>query len=495
LRRRASRGFALLAVIVVVAAAILVATGALFTAQAATANASASAGEARLRGAALDGVHLMAERLQSARGAILAGATPEVAEELLSMRDGAETIEVRLALLPSGSYVESEGAKLDLARAPREAVRRLFDGGSPEREALVEAIAAEAAGGRLSSLDGAAALVAPSERARALRELLGELRIVGGSPGRADELRPSAEWPVVSLATVHAQEALVAADGSQRIDLVTLFPPDASGRPQGAPIASLEEFSETEREVFRSVVRAARGAADDTRLAKALLARGATPERIAAILDRVTTHEGARAPARLDVLRAPREVLESLPGLGPDAAARIEDLRDTLDESERAGTAWLVERRILGAEAYAEIAARIVARSTAWRFRVEASVVQEDGAAATRVAAFDCIVDVGAEEPRIVFLRDVSMLETARILARAEAAREADEGGAAERSDTPAPPANPPQTEVPRIATQSQRATMGGPARSPAAASPERGAVGRTRVGPTGRDVRRASDG
>ncbi len=507
-RRRARAGFALLAVVVVVAAAVLVTTGALFASRAATVHAAASASEARLRHAALDGVALMADRLAESRDAILAGSTPDaeslgLSDSLLfSTGDGAELIEVRLAPMPSGGFVESEGAKLDLTRAGAAAMAALLEDASPERRALLEAARASGPG---ASLDGAASLVAPGERLRALRELLGGLRTVGAA--FAEDAPPEAdtERPLVSLATVHAHEALVAADGSQRLDLVLAFGADAAA---GVVPAALEEFSDAEREIFRSVVRQSRGAADDARLAKALAGRGVPPERIAAILDRVTTHEGALAPARLDVARAPRAVLAAFPGLGSEAAARIDDVRDSLDEDERATTAWLVERRVLSPEGYAEVVAQLSPRSTAWRFRVEASNMPRDAQAedelseasavpgvGRRFAAFDCIVDVGAEEPRIVFLRDVSLLETARILARAESqpsteAQPLEGRGAMQRdseSDSSAESRPPVRGAAPMNSAQSRPSRVAEP-RPPATMEPP--PARRARTAPAGRDVR-----
>lgn len=532
-RRRTRAGFALLAVVVVVAAAVLVTTGALFASRAATVHAAASASEARLRHAALDGVALMADRLAQSRAAILAGATPDaeslgLADSLVfSTGEGAEMVEVRLAPMPGGGYIESEGAKLDLARAGDDAVAALLEDASPERRALMEAARSVRP---LASIDGAASIVAPAERLRALRELLGGLRVVGTAFSEEAPMEPEAGRPLIALVTVHAHESLVSADGSPRVDLVSLLGEGPSGdaalASSGTTPAALEEFSDAEREVFRSVVRQSRGAADDARLASALAGRGVPPERIAAILDRVTTHEGALAPARLDVARAPREVLTAFPGLGAEAAARIDDVRESLDEDERATTAWLVDRRVLSPERYAEIVAQVSPRSTAWRFRVEASNMPlgadgdaEDGAQASvasavpgvgrRVAAFDCIVDVGAEEPRIVFLRDVSLLETARILARAESqasgVSQSNESGARDamrddpREDSreeplaatlaepreparAAAPMNSPQSRQSRVAEPQQAATMEPP--------PAR----RARTTPTGRDVRVDND-
>ena len=111
---RARGGFVLVAVIVVVAAAVLVATGAIFTARAATAGSRASAEAERLRGAALDGVRLAAERLALSRDAILAGGDPELEARLLERGEGAARIEVRLVAMPAGGFADSESAKIDL---------------------------------------------------------------------------------------------------------------------------------------------------------------------------------------------------------------------------------------------------------------------------------------------------------------------------------------------------------------------------------------------
>jgi hypothetical protein len=121
--------------------------------------------------------------------------------------------------------------------------------------------------------------------------------------------------------------------------------------------------------------------------------------------------------------------LAALDGLGADAAARIVDLRDSLDETERKGTSWLVSRRVLTNEQFGAVAGRITNRSALWRLRVEARIVaasdDETGLATATASqgdeprsayAFDCVVDVSTDPARIAFLRDISMLPTARAL-------------------------------------------------------------------------------
>lgn len=446
--RRSRRGFVLVAVVIVVAAAILVATGALFTARAATAGARAGDQERELRAAALDGVALAAESLASQRREILGGATPALDSLVLAVADGAARIEVRAMPLGNGKTLESENAKLDLHALGAAALSALVAEDSREAQELVERIASARP---LSSVDGAAALVASGERGLALRALLGPLRTLGESDAK------DAPAPLVSLLSVHAREALVRRDGTRRLDLVAAFD-ESSGA--GSSTASLSEFEDAEREVLARLVETAakdaESASDDGAIARALLARGIATDRIDAILDLATLEAGESAPARLDIVRADARAIAAIPGLDREIADRIVDLRDSLDERERLGIGWLLSRRVLDGERFGKIAGLVTGRSTMWRFRIEARRAMEGSsddapldadersgagsassdALSSAVVAFDCIVDVAGEEPRIVFLREVSMLPAARLLLATQQAS-ASESGARARADEP----------------------------------------------------------
>ena len=187
-------------------------------------------------------------------------------------------------------------------------------------------------------------------------------------------------------------------------------------------------------------------AADDGVVARELIARGVDLARIDQILAGCTLEAGTHGAPRLDIVRADVRALAALDGLGAEAAARIVDLRDSLDETERRGTSWLVSRRALTPEQYGAVAGRITHRSALWRFRIEARIERGEGETGVRSArarsssagnaprddprasyAFDCIVDVSTERPRIAFLRDVSLLPTARALAMLAGNAAADE--------------------------------------------------------------------
>ncbi|MFZ9914741.1 MAG: hypothetical protein ACO3IB_05310, partial [Phycisphaerales bacterium] len=245
-----------------------------------------------------------------------------------------------------------------------------------------------------------------------------DVKLTGDPDAPVDDAVPS----LVSLCTVHAREALVSADGSPRMDLIAAAGEDGADRAE----ASLAQFDDAVREVLEEVARrAARGTPkDDGDIARALVERGVSTEDMLAVLDRCTLLAGRLAPARLDVQRADARTLAAIDGIGAERAERIVDLRDSLDAEERASTAWLVSRRVMDAGAHAAIAARITHRSTSWRMRVEARLVRaasdETGepAAAEPTAAFDCIVDLSGERPRLAYLREVTLLPTARLLAR-----------------------------------------------------------------------------
>ena len=469
-------GFVMVAVLIVVAAAILVASGAIFTAHGEIISARAAGLERRLRDAALDGVALAADALAKDREKILAGANPTLDALQLEIPDGDRRIEVRLIPQWNGELVESESAKIDANAASPELLERIFEGSSDAAQQIVARIAevrpvntidatvalgtagnGKAAGKRAgakskpstdTSADTSADAAADAATGRsgsgsttkstdALREVLGSLSAIGEARDALDETPGASRAregvpPIVALLTAHAREPLVTSDGSPKLDLVAAFGDNGGS---GRSTASLGQFEDAEREILEKVMKQVKDPPDDGTIVKALAARGIDSKRIDAILDSCTLHAGTRAPARLDIVRADTRVLAAMDGIGADAASRIVDLRDSLDPAERKGTSWLVSRRVLTPDQYAAVAGRITNRTAVWRFRVEARMVSAADAAdapagkssSSRVPdsaddphsvyAFDCIVDIGDERPRIAMLRDVTLLPTAKALA------------------------------------------------------------------------------
>ncbi|MEY5061779.1 MAG: hypothetical protein RIS45_1700 [Planctomycetota bacterium] len=438
------RGFVLIAVLVVIAAAILVATGAIFAARGAVQGSQAADLERRLRDTALDGVALAAEALVGQREAVLSGATPKIDAELLRVADGPRQIEVRLVPLADGQLLQSEAAKLDVNEAAPIMLAKPVESGSEVARQIVESMIARRPN---SSVDAAIALVPLARALDAAREVLGPMRMLGDEREDAEDSASRAresEFPaLVSLYTTLGAEPLVDNVGSPRLDLVAAF---GDGAIDGPATASLERFEDVEREALQALVKESKGPLEDGAIVRALLGKGVALSRIDALLASSTCEEGAYGAPRIDIARADVRVLAALDGIGPDIAARIVDLRETLDEKERLGTSWLVSRLILTPEQYAAVAGRLTHRSGFWRFRVESRIVpaeQDEEPASpmnepSRVYAFDCVVDISPEVHRIVFLRDVSMLPSARAIAAAKArnAEESEESPKTDRADS-----------------------------------------------------------
>lgn len=488
------RAFVLIAVLVVIAAAILVATGAIFAARGAVSSSRAADFERRLRDAALDGVALAAESIAAQRKDVLAGATPKVEAELLRVADGPRQFEVRLIPLANGALVEAEAAKLDINEASSAVLAKPVEPASEIARELVDAMSSRRPN---SSVDASIALLPPARSLDALREVLGPMRALGEEREDADEGASRARGaefpPLVSLYTTLGAEPLVDNEGNPRLDLIAAF---GNGSSDGPATASLERFEDAEREALQALVKESKQLLDDGAIVRALLARGVALPRIDALVASCTLEEGDHGAPRVDIVRADSRVLAAIDGIGPDIAARIADLRETLDEKERLGTSWLVSRLILTPEQFGSVAGRLTHRSALWRFRVEARLVQEEddgsGAASDEprgIYAFDCVVDVSPEAHRLAFLRDVSMLRSARAIAAA-AARNAEQGGELPKTDdsadaddttaeSPAESAFLPPSEPRLMDSPPREATM------PAApARPARG-----RVSATGRDI------
>lgn len=435
---RHQRGFVMIAVLVVVAAAILVATGAIFAARGATVSSRAADLERRMRDAALDGVALAADLIARDREKILAGASPSGDALLLDIPDGDRHIEVRLVALWSGEFFGSEAAKLDANQSPIAMLEKVTEDGSEIAQQITAQIATRRP---LSSIDAAASFAAPGQGAITLNEVFGSMSTIGDERDELDEgprgnsgatagggasSDRGSVPPLIELLTVHGAEPLVDLDGAPRLDLIAAFGAGGSG---DRATASLSQFEDTERIALERVAKDAKEGADDGAIARALLAKGIDLARIDDILSTCTLQAGTHGVARLDIVRADVRALAALDGLGADAAARIVDLRDSLDETERKGTSWLVSRRVLTNEQFGAVAGRITNRSALWRVRVEARIVaasdDETGLATATASqgdeprgayAFDCVVDVSTDPARIAFLRDISMLPTARAL-------------------------------------------------------------------------------
>jgi hypothetical protein len=177
--------------------------------------------------------------------------------------------------------------------------------------------------------------------------------------------------------------------------------------------------------------------------------RGADPASWGQWLDALSFGEGAAA-GRIDINRAPVEVLAVIPGFDEGIAQQIVDARASLTAEEIASVIWPLEQGLVDEEGMLSAVDRITTRSVRWVLRAEAGVAtvrersagidsledaqrarsgmagEEADTLADRVA-MDYLVDFSGDRPVVVPLGEVSIAGELAAVARVLAdAREAD---------------------------------------------------------------------
>lgn len=145
---------------------------------------------------------------------------------------------------------------------------------------------------------------------------------------------------------------------------------------------------------------------------------------------------------RVDVNRAPREVLAAVPGIDAMAAEKIVARREGLSAEALEDPTWPAREGILTPEELEVAANWITTRSLQWRVRIEAAVVRagdmgggegsglmdEEGAAPRpiSVVTLEVVVDAAGDRARVAYLRDVSLEEALTQVERSQRAAEAE---------------------------------------------------------------------
>lgn len=453
-RRRDRRGFVLVAVLVVVACTVLVATGIVFLVRGEVAGTVNATDSMRLRAAAWSGVQAFASRLASQRERVLAGGTPTFESSIVLWEVPDESVTARLLPLgPDGAKLIPEASRIDLRSAT---VESLVATGAVNDDLAVRTIAArDALGGGTVQPD---ALLAAGSSSLTPEELYGPLEDVmlgldedaDVQSGAALERLLEGGATVRGLAdvlTAFAEEPSLSANGERRIALDGAW--DATRR--DAVDALLGEGSAG---ILEPISKAPDG--HYAAMFAAWRAKHPEPKEWVNFLDGTAADGNPLALGRLDVLHASSAALRSLPGIDDERAARIVREREALPEEARRSAAWLVERGILTADEFAAIFERVTTRSVLWRIRVAVTfgssrVTNEATEPTGRSAVLEAVVDLGSKTPRIAFLRDIGGLDTVASLAGDAPERTSDRATGADPIDAAIPPdvpAPPPIAEV-----------------------------------------------
>jgi DNA uptake protein ComE-like DNA-binding protein len=415
-RSRPRRSFVLLAVLIVVGSALLVVTSLLFLVQAEAAGLRGAADEARGRALCWSGVQVIMQLLQEQRSAMLEGEAPRLEPQYVLVEEGSVAGVVRLLpITPGGERLAAEAGRIDLAGADAEGL---------------------AATGWLEP-ELAEAIVRHCDDRGPIQSVADLLRVDGVTPqlmyGPLDALTitDDADFSEDDIATrvgrLHAE-----AEPRGLADLVTVYAFEPAVQRDGSPRINLNRpwSAEMEREIterFDADTAAAVSAAmssgttfrQEGDLFKAMRGMGIDPSEWAEYADAFTTEKGPFHFGRLDINSAPLEALLSLPGIDRAIAGQIVQVRDGLSAAQRASVVWPLLEGVLAPEAYDTLGGRITTRTFTWRVRLAAGEVDAhdlEGPLRQPVIV-EVVFDLAGQRPRVAYLRDIALMQTAALVA------------------------------------------------------------------------------
>lgn len=421
------RGIAVLVVLVVIAIGALAGTVALLAARSAGEAASASAGRLQSRLTMRSGVLAVEQMAREQREAVLGGADLVIDEPIELYEEGNRTAMVRLDATITPEPVSLD-ALLDVNTCTAAMLARLP--------------------GMDETLGAAVAGVLP---VNSLRELLGvegmTVELVFGEYDERGDL-VSETPPLASLLTVGSVDPRLTVgvggvdSGVERLRL--------DGELDEGFQTGLAEMVGQESAEFCVAMLEALPAQTRTRGSIAAWSRQAGSDQGPVWLD-VLDIDAGPAAGRIDINRAPVEVLAVIPGFGQEVAQRIVDARASLAADERTSVLWPLDEGLVDEKGMLEAVDRVTTRSVRWVLRAEAGMatVRERSVGidsledAQRVragmaaadedrlrdrVAMDLLVDFSGERPMVVPLGDVSIAGELAAVARVLDGAEGDDG-------------------------------------------------------------------
>lgn len=433
------RGSVTIAVLLFVVIGVAIAASVLATADAAATATASEQSRAQARALAWSGLQAVMAELADQRDSLLDGELPDLTPEwALYTTDGGDRGVIRLIDLapddPSLLAV-AENAKLDLNGAT-EAMLLLVPGlGQGEADAIIRQrnvmpfqSVEQLAGLEEISGDSLYPSLAAADLAGAQPSIPGDTG--PGEPTLHDLLTVYAFDPNVQLGLEGDEDAR----GSLRINLQQSWSDDLD-------LAIDRRFGEEIAVIARELMEYDEELTSDGAVLGVLIERGVPAESWSIVFDAFTTSSDQYLPGRVDLNRASAAVLACIPGVSPEAAAEIVASRDTIAPDERRSIAWPVISGILTPEQMRLAIDHLTTRSTQWRVQIEVGVERGDAGFADTPDApmtlddlrasweepdegfelqhrmvVEAVIDVASMRPRIAYLRDVTLLETVRLI-------------------------------------------------------------------------------
>ena len=429
------RAGAIIAVLFLMVIGILIASTVLVTADAAASGARAETSRTQSRALAWSGIQALMAELAEQREELIDGQTPDITAEwdLYTLDDGTRGVIRMIDLDPESlAILQSENAKLDINSASAE----MLAGIPGLDKQLAERIVAARDGspftsvGQLLGVEGISPELVygepPSESGLPASDAeAGALPIAeGGAPpdGLARYLTVFSFDPNVQVGIDDSPDNR----GNLRVNLDQEWS-DKLGR------AIADRFDQNTADAVQRLMESGQTFATDGELVQVLIDNNVGAEAWALVLDVFTTSDDQFLRGRVDVNTAPPEVLACIPGISPEQAGAIAEVREGIDPGARRSPAWLVLEGLLEPEEYAMAADWLTARSTQWRVRLEAGIERGDPLGFDESAPMtldqlasswdqplestlehrielEAVIDVASSRPRVAYLRDVTML-------------------------------------------------------------------------------------
>jgi DNA uptake protein ComE-like DNA-binding protein len=133
------------------------------------------------------------------------------------------------------------------------------------------------------------------------------------------------------------------------------------------------------------------------------LASDVGKEELPLVLDRFTTTSDEKLSGLINVNTASAAVLQTLPGVEEGVAQAIVAARRSLTPDKLKTPAWIFQEDLVPAAAFKMLAQFITTRSWQYSFTVIGF-----GLPSGRYRVFEVSIDVGGDKPRVTYLRDVT---------------------------------------------------------------------------------------
>ena len=418
------RGLMLVLVLVVMLFAIWTASVLISTAQVQAGSASVAEQQARTQALLRSGIDVISHALTRQRDGIIAGQEVTLEDQYVIYRDGARQGVVRLLpVTPNGDIVRNEAACLDINHVTAEQLLRTGLLKPELIQAIVnrrELIGSFGSITELLAVDG----MTPSQLYGDIAEINYTSQVSGEAPGLGarvlDRLGFSSPRGLADVITVYACEPVSL---SQEKPIITIS--DGWSKQIEAQLSLL--FDAETVAIIKGISK--RGPLDhDGQLAQRL-ATQLSPDTLIEVMGALTCSAEPTRMGRVDINHASPLVLNALGGLDSDQIQQIVDRRDDIDVSSRQSPLWPHTQGLIRQDQVADLYEMATTCGLAYRFILAAGEVEIDDEEERLIEPqiFEIVIDLVDPSPRVAYLRDISLLETAARLTL-KASSEAPEG-------------------------------------------------------------------